>query len=674
MLGCAATAAAQLAEATPTDQAREIIVTGERTPRSMRETSSSVDVSTAERIESLSGADRIEQVLQQTPNVALGGPSGPVIRGQDANGVLQGLPGFLGGARPRTTLQVDGRSVTYNEFAFGAAGVWDVERIEVFRTPQTTTQGLNSIGGAIFIHSKDPTYDWEGRARLLAGNYETRQASIALSGPLMDDQVALRAAADIRRGRPSSKIVDVTRGADPNNDDYSLLRFKLLAEPRLWPSSRVELSYAHTESLMPLMEGIRPPFRERRDPIDNYGTFGTNVDSLTSVVELPVTTKLRASTTLAYGNARVRRFNLPGFGESDTRSHDFSIEQLLDWNPDGPARLVGGISHRRLSLDQFIDLSIFTGVGIGNFDDKQRSLGLFGEVTLQPLARTIVTAGLRYQWDRQRRSGAIGTPARPIPLSYDRSFSAWLPKLSVAYDLSEELRAGILVQRAFNPGGTTLRLDTGRSENFDPETLWDYELFARGRFAGGALVVAGNLFYMAMRDSQRFRFFQVILPGNPPIQLAQLFNVPRARSYGAELTVDWRASQRLSARAAIGLLETKITRTDAESFAFQGAEFARSPGLTVSGEIDWRPFDPLRLSAQVRHHSGYFSNDRETTALHIGPATIVDVRASWNIGQMTLFGYGRNLFDTFRLNFLSSPTLATAHDPRELGLGLEMQF
>ena len=95
----------------------------------MRETSSSVDVSTAERIESLSGADRIEQVLQQTPNVVLGGPSGPAIRGQDANGVLQGLPGFLGGARPRTTLQVDGRPVTYNELAFGAAGIWDVKRI-----------------------------------------------------------------------------------------------------------------------------------------------------------------------------------------------------------------------------------------------------------------------------------------------------------------------------------------------------------------------------------------------------------------------------------------------------------------------------------------------------------------------------------------------------------------
>ena len=36
--------------------------------------------------------------------------------------------------------------------------------------------------------------------------------------------------------------------------------------------------------------------------------------------------------------------------------------------------------------------------------------------------------------------------------------------------------------------------------------------------------------------------------------------------------------------------------------------------------------------------------------------------------------YARNLFNTFRLNFLSNPPQATAHDPREVGLGLEMQF
>jgi len=657
----------------PPVEPEEIVVTGERVPRSLRDTASSVDVTTAERIEALSGADRIEQILEQVPNVVLGS-DGPTIRGQDTTGVLQALPAFLGGTRPRTTLQVDGRAVSFSEFVSGTAGLWDIERVEVFRTPQTTTQGRNSIAGAIFIQSKDPTYEWEGQARALAGNYKVRQTSAVLSGPIIDDQLAFRATGDIRRGRPSSEIVDVTRGADPNNDDYSLLRFKLLAEPRTVPGSRIEVAYSHSETYAPSLDGMRPPFHERRDPLDGYGTFKTNVDSLTSIVEAPLTSELSAAATFSYGDANIRRFNIPGLGETKNHVRDFSIETVLDWNPNGPTRIVGGVSHWRASLDQFIDLSLATGIGV--FDDDQRSIGIFGDVTLQPLGRMTVTAGLRYQWDRQHRVGAMGTRTSQIPLDFDGSFSAWLPKLSVAYDLTDELRAGVLIQRAYNPGGTTLRLDTGKSENFDAETLWNYELFARGRFAGGAVTVAGNFFYTDMRDAQRFRTYFVGRLG-----LAEIFNVPKARTYGAELTAEWRANDRLSARAAVGLLDTKITRTDAESEFLRGSEFERSPGLTASGGIDWVPVDALRLSAQVRHRAGYFSDDQESEALRIGPATFVDARASWTTGRVTLFGYVRNLFDTFRLQFLfgggnpnAPPNLATAHDPREFGVGLEARF
>ena len=68
----------------------QIIVTGERVPRTLRDTAASVDVTGAERIEALSGADRIEQVLDQVPNVVVGsGGEGPSIRGQDTTGVLR---------------------------------------------------------------------------------------------------------------------------------------------------------------------------------------------------------------------------------------------------------------------------------------------------------------------------------------------------------------------------------------------------------------------------------------------------------------------------------------------------------------------------------------------------------------------------------------------------------
>ena len=73
------------------------------------------------------------------------------------------------------TVQIDGRPITYYEYVNASASLWDLKRIEVYRSPQTTTQGRNSVAGAIFIETADPTFDWQGRARAIAGGIGTRQ-------------------------------------------------------------------------------------------------------------------------------------------------------------------------------------------------------------------------------------------------------------------------------------------------------------------------------------------------------------------------------------------------------------------------------------------------------------------------------------------------------------------
>ena len=92
-------------------------------------------------------------------------------------------------------------AVTYNEFVFGSAPLWDLERIEVFRSPQTTTQG-RIIAGAIFINTADPTYDYQARLRAIGGQAHTRQISGVVSGPLAADQLAFRSRATCASATP----------------------------------------------------------------------------------------------------------------------------------------------------------------------------------------------------------------------------------------------------------------------------------------------------------------------------------------------------------------------------------------------------------------------------------------------------------------------------------------
>lgn len=673
LLLAASTNAAVAPEAAekPVEQ-EDIVVTGERISRSERETASSVEIFGREEIERAAGADRIEQILEMTPNVQISsGGEGPTIRGQDTTGPTRDLPAFLGGTRPRTTLVVDGRPVSFNEFIFGSAPLWDLDRIEVFRSPQTTTQGQNSIAGAIFVQTRDPSFTPEVRARAIAGDFRTRQLSIVGSGPL-SDEVAVRLAGDLRYSRTSSKIADRAEGADPNHDVYGLLRLKLLAKPSALPGSRLEFTYVHTASQMPQVEGLRLPFKKRRDPSDGYGTFRTNIDSLTGAMALNLAPELTASTVLTFGDSDVRRFAPQGLGETKIHSRDWSAESILRWSPDGPLSATFGASYRQANLRQRIDLSQLSGVG--RFTDRQNALGLFGEASWSLTPKLHLTAGLRYQRDGQTRSGALATDANPIDLDYDATFHAWLPKVSLAYDLTEDVRVGVLVQRAYNPGGTTLRFDTGAPDIFEAESLWDYELFARASVADGRVTISANAFYYAMRDAQRGQPIVIIAPTGSLVTFADLFNVPKARSKGAELSVRWCPTSAFSAGIGLGLLSTRITSADAPHAQFEGKHFQRSPGLSASASLNWEPVPHLTLSAQARHNSGYFNDDLNQANRKVGGWSKVDAQAAYDFGRFRLHGYVRNLFDDFHVTYLFSPTFATAGDPREIGVGLEARF
>lgn len=661
-----------------TDTRHDIVVTGERISRSTHETASSVAVHDKRQLANEAAPDRIEQVLQSIPNLQLGsGGEGPTIRGQDSTGVVRDLPAFLSGTRPRTTITIDGRSATYYELAFGLTSVWDVERVEVFRSPQTTTQGRNSIAGAIFVETTAPEFDWEGAFRLVIGESTTQHASAVISGPLIDEQLAMRISGDVRRSQTASRITNAAIGIDPNRDDSETIRLKLLAQPAALPDTQLSVIYSHVHSQMPQVEGIEAPYEARRNPNATYGIFAVSVDSLTGRLSYQPSGEFEARTTVSYGTAGVRRNAPQGFGVADIDTKDFSLEPVILWRSGTGTTLTAGSNYTRALLDQTIDLAAFPLVlGSGAFSDTQDSFGLFGEGSL-PLTSTVtLNLGLRYQHDRQVRRGVLAGNAINLPLDYDRTFTAWLPKFALDWDISPELRVGVLAQRAFNPGGVNLNANRARIEAFGAERLWDFEIYTRARLAGGRFELSANIFHYALRDTQRTQIVEVLLPGGLVASTAQVDNAPRAWSRGLELDANWKLSADLSVKAAVGLLDTRITRTILLSDPMLGKQFQRSPHFSGSASVAWSPIKSLLVSAQIRSNSSYFSDDLETASRKINGSTTLDAKIAWTKGGLTVFGYARNMFDEFHLTYeFGFPTwLATAGDPRELGIGMESRF
>ncbi len=670
-LWAAVSASPALAQGAPDDgetQQGEIIVTGERVARGVNETSSSVAVETVDRLEERS-LDNINSLLAFVPNIQLGSEDqGPTIRGQNTTGPLRGADAFLGGSRPRSTVQIDGRAVGFNEFIYGLSSLWDVERVEVFRSPQTTTQGRNSIAGAIFIKTFDPSFEPEARVRGLVGNYGTYQLSAMASAPIVDDQIAVRATLDWRRKKSwvEFDVPNFDFGYDERADNFTNGRVKLLIKPASIPDLRLDINYTHLETEAPQGQVIVPPF-ERRRYNDVGGYWRTDVDAITGIASYGDRNSVLLTLTPSFTQSRVRRLSSPGQGNALVDTKEFSFEGVISAKLNDSINILGGFYHLNADQAEFIDLSAF--LGLGNFTDTQKSLGLFGEIAVKPLTLLTITGGLRYQRDKQNRVGALDIFA----VDYQRSFDALLPKIALAYEASDSVNIGAFAQRAFNPGGTTISFDTGLRDEFDAETLWNYEAYVRAGLAPWVQLNA-NVFYTDFTNAQRSTTTVTTNPLGQTIFEVSVGNVPSARSYGAELELDARITRNFNVRAGVGLLNTKITQTPDPLDPIRGSQFASAPKWGFTAGIDWEPAKGLKLDAQLRSNSRYFSDDANTPILRIAGSTTVDAKISYEWRGVTASAYVRNAFNDFALTNLFAVDFGFANDPRNFGISLDAKF
>jgi iron complex outermembrane receptor protein len=117
--------------------------------------------------------------------------------------------------------------VYYSRVASATFDFLDVAQIEVLRGPQGTLYGKNTTAGAINITTNQPSFDFEGRAEISLGNFEFRQARLAISGPLSERVAARVAFSGTSR---SGTIRNVTSGEDIQSLDNIGLRTQVLWE------------------------------------------------------------------------------------------------------------------------------------------------------------------------------------------------------------------------------------------------------------------------------------------------------------------------------------------------------------------------------------------------------------------------------------------------------------
>ena len=233
------------ADETSRESIDTIIVTGEKIERSLKDTITSVAVVDKSLLEN-GQLGSVSEALAEMANVVVLTGAVPDMRGVSGNGGATGFNSFSGGSKARVSTLVDGVSQPFVADLTGDTGLWDIDQIAVYRGPQSTSNGRNSIGGAVYMTTKAPTQDFEGAVRVGYRNQDSYLDTAAVvSGALIEDVLAFRLSTQYVNGETfSNPTIHETNPTDKNLNklNTSSTRAKLLYTPTT--DLAVQLTYS----------------------------------------------------------------------------------------------------------------------------------------------------------------------------------------------------------------------------------------------------------------------------------------------------------------------------------------------------------------------------------------------------------------------------------------------
>jgi len=654
----------------------DIIVTAERTDRTLRETAASVSVVTAADIERLSGAYTTDDIIGRVPNLVSSRPSSmaPAVRGIDGTGPGVGADAFFAGTRPRLSYQIDNRTLTHNEAIYIDGLLWDVQQVEVYRGPQSTLQGRNAMAGVVGIKTVDPTFGWSGRARAVVGEDDLWQVSGAVGGPIAPDVLAFRVAADWRTedsfatfapyiARDVGLSDTLKEIKKPGKSKSLMVRGKLLFTPS--PDIRALVTLSHSDSFAPQTADVVRPFRDHVAGFPEQPRFRTRADVAIADTDFRLTDSLSFALLGTATDFRIERFSPLFEGNALINGREYTLEPRLRFG-SAEDRISGFIAGLLFDAKQDEEIDI----GNSLFEDRTRTYAVFGEVVFKATPSVDVTLGARYESEERDRVG--GQP--PFAIDFHRTFDAFLPRITVAVDTSDNVTVGATIGRGYNAGGAGFSFEPPfPSYIYDKEMVWNYEGFVRASLAGGRLDLQGNIFF------NDYDGLQLPFDLNPAPELVStvIRNADRATTYGAELEARYRALDSLTLFANAGLLKTKINRYGDPSI--KGNDLARSPAFTLNAGFTLKPIQAVELSFDMRYTDAYYSDVFNDARGKTDPYTLANAQIAWQAGPARLFVAATNLFNTTDATLLQPGAtrdfdVATITRPRRVTAGVELSF
>ena len=652
---------------------------GEKVERPYLETYTSVGIATEKDIVDYH-LEELNQVFETMANVrafpAAGGNNGFAIRGVNSDGITQPT-----NSAPLISVIIDGATQSAEGLKRGSRGTWDVKQIEVLRGPQSTLQGRNSLAGAVVVETNDPTYEPEFVARGAIGNLERMDAAAVASGPIIEDQLAVRLAGEYRNQKKEVSFADALN--EPLADDeYWNVRGKVLFQPEVIDPLTVLLTVSHVYDQPSAVSVTGPDFFDRH--FDAAATFTEtrkmDVDNYIADVAYALDGGLTIRSLSAVNRTDLTIESVPGSLVYDRNEHrkdfDFTQDLRLEILDVGSGLSgVAGVFYG--DFDQTTE-SYIGALGAvfqdGTFENDTNTIAVYGDLRYRFWEDFSLLGGLRFQHDRIRNASDLTSDFGPT--SYDRTTdnSVLLPKAGLAYDIDDEQSVALIVSRGYRQGMTeAIPGSVTETNEVDPEFVWTYELAYRLETLDQSLLFGANAFYNRYRNQQIAK----LVPGYEP--LTTTVNAGNSWSIGAEFEGRYDFGNGLNVFGSLGFLKTEFG--DFEDASCEGGDcagnaFPEAPNYTFSVGGAYQHRTGLFFSAWGDYTGGFYAgdinNDRD---LYVDGRFIANSRAGYAGEHIQAFVFVDNVFDK---DYLTNRSLAgneaTVGDGRLFGIELRVQF